>query len=152
VLAQLEQVRDPAWKDPVLVALLTEGDGDRLAPARLDDFAACGAHSPDDIKELFAPRFWFGCEADDPGAAWALRPPHRLNAMFGGDIGHFDVPEMLSVLPAAWSLVEKDLMTEEEFANYCFRNVVRLHGTMNSAFYEGTTVESAARRILPTTV
>ena len=69
--------------------------------------------------------------------------------MFGSDIGHFDVPEMLSVLPAAWSLVEKNLMTEQEFGDYCFRNVVRLHGTMNPAFFDGTTVESAARRVLP---
>jgi len=152
VMAQLENVRDPVWKDRALVTLLTEGDGDRMAPAQADDFAACGAASSDDIKALFAPRFWFGCEADDPGAAWALKPPHRLNAMFGSDIGHFDVPDMLSVLPAAWSLVEKDLMTEEEFADYSFRNVVRLHGTMNPAFFDGTTVERAARRILPTAV
>jgi hypothetical protein len=55
---------------------------------------------------------------------------------------------MLSVLPAAWSLVEKKQMTEEEFGDYCFRNVVRLHGTMNPAFFDGTTVESAARRVL----
>jgi hypothetical protein len=45
--------------------------------------------------------------------------------------------------------VEKHLMTEEEFGDYCFGNVVRLHGTMNPAFFDGTTVESAARRVLP---
>ena len=148
VIAQLDTLRDPVWKDPALLSLLTEGDGDRMAPAQMDDFGACGAHSSDDIKELFAPRFWFGCEADDPGAAWALKPPHRLSAMFGSDIGHFDVPEMMSVLPAAWSLVEKNLMTEDEFGDYCFRNVVRLHGTMNPAFFDGTTVESAAHNLL----
>jgi hypothetical protein len=151
VIAQLEKVRDPVWKETALLSLLTEGDGDRLAPAQVDDFAACGAHSSNDIKELFAPRFWFGCEADDPGAAWALKPPHRLSAMFGSDIGHFDVPEMLSVLPAAWSLVENKQMTEEEFSDYCFGNVVRLHGTMNPAFFDGTTVEAAARRALSAT-
>jgi hypothetical protein len=68
--------------------------------------------------------------------------------MFGSDIGHFDVPEMLRVLPAAWSMVEKGQMTEAEFGDYCFRNVVRLHGTMNPAFFEGTTVETAARQTL----
>jgi len=119
-----------------------------MAPAEPDDFAACGAHSSNDIEELFAPRFWFGCEADDPGAAWALKPPHCLSAMFGSDIGHFDVPDMLSVLPAAWSLVEKGQMTEDEFGDYCFRNVVRLHGTMNPAFFDGTTVEGTAHRVL----
>jgi predicted TIM-barrel fold metal-dependent hydrolase len=148
VIAQLDNMRDPVWREPALVSLLTQGDGDRLAPAQLDDFAACGAGSTKEIKELFAPRFWFGCEADDPGAAWALKPPHRLNAMFGSDVGHFDVPDMLSVLPAAWSLVEKGLMTEEEFGDYCFGNVVRLHGTMNPAFFDGTTVESTARLLL----
>jgi hypothetical protein len=71
--------------------------------------------------------------------------------MFGSDIGHFDVPEMLSVLPAAWSLVENKQMTEEEFSDYCFGNVVRLHGTMNPAFFDGTTVEAAARRALSAT-
>ena len=79
------------------------------------------------------------------------KPPHRLSAMFGSDIGHFDVPDMLSVLPAAWSLVEKGLMTEEEFGDYCFRNVIRLHGTMNPAFFDGTAVESAARVVLTAT-
>ena len=29
VLAQLDQVRDPVWKDPALLSLLTEGEGDR---------------------------------------------------------------------------------------------------------------------------
>jgi Amidohydrolase len=146
VTAELGPVRDPVWKDAAIRASITVGD--RRAPANLDDFAACDARSPDEIRELFVPRFWFGCEADDPGAAWALKLPYRLNAMFGSDIGHFDVPEMTSVLPAAWSLRERGLMTDEEFRDYTFGNAVRLHGGMNPSFFEGTGVGEAARHLL----
>ncbi|MDA8047765.1 MAG: amidohydrolase family protein [Actinomycetota bacterium] len=146
----LDEVRDPAWKDPAVRSYVTVGD--RLAPQRLDDFASCEAVKGDDIRALFAPRFWFGCEADDPGAAWAAAPPYCLNAMFGSDIGHFDVPDMLRVLPAAWTLVEGGLMTEEGFGRYAFSNAVRLHGGMNPKFFEGTTVESAAAQVLRATV
>jgi hypothetical protein len=74
----LDQVGDPVWKDPVVRSYVTVGD--RLAPQRLDDFAACDVRSEDELRELFVPRFWFGCEADDPGAAWASAAPYRLNA------------------------------------------------------------------------
>jgi NAD(P)-dependent dehydrogenase (short-subunit alcohol dehydrogenase family) len=44
--------------------------------------------------------FFFGCEADDRVNAWAFNRRAnplgaRLNAIFGSDIGHFDVPDML---------------------------------------------------------
>ena len=47
---------------------ITRGD----APAQLDDFAACGIRRAEDIRDLFAPSFYFGCEADDPINAWAF--------------------------------------------------------------------------------
>jgi hypothetical protein len=40
--------------------------------ASLDDFAACGIEHPEDIRELFVPRFYFGCESDDPINSWAF--------------------------------------------------------------------------------
>ena len=54
-------------------------------------------------------RFFFGCEADDRLNALAfdrrLNPAGaRLNALFGSDIGHFDVPDMREVLPEAYEL------------------------------------------------
>ena len=50
------------------------------------------------------PRFYFGCEADDPANAWAFNRAAnplgaRLNALFSSDIGHFDVPDMAEVVP-----------------------------------------------------
>ena len=146
VRALLDSVRDPAWHDPALRDLVALADA--RAPEQLNDFAACAASSADDVRALFASRFWFGCEAEDPGAAWALQPLHCLHAMFGSDIGHFDVPDMTSVIPAAWSLVTDVLMTEEQFGEYMFANVVRLHGGMNGCFLDGTTVAADARRLL----
>jgi hypothetical protein len=144
--AILDTVRDPAWKDAQSRLSITVGD--RRAPEDLDDFAACEVASYSDVSNLFAPRFWFGCEADDPGAAWAIRRPYGLNAMFGSDIGHFDVPRMTSVLPAAWTLRDRGLLSDDEFRDYVFANAVRLHGGMNPRFFVGTSVETAAGEIL----
>ena len=64
----------------------------------------------EDIRDLFVPSFYFGCEADDPANAWAFtdrRIPFgaRLHAIFGSDIGHWDVPDMTdrSPRPTSWS-------------------------------------------------
>jgi predicted TIM-barrel fold metal-dependent hydrolase len=140
----LSTVDDTRWQDPRLRDVVRCAD-DR-GPAQRDDFAACRAASVADVRELFGPRFWFGCEADDPGAAWALQ--NGLHAMFGSDIGHFDVPDMASVVPSAWSLVTTGLLDEEQFHEYVFSNVVRLHGAMNPRFFEGTAVANAAACLL----
>ena len=42
------------------------------APETLDDFANCCIEKEEDIRELFIPKFYFGCEADDPLYAWAF--------------------------------------------------------------------------------
>src|SRR5262249_36627628 len=63
--------------------------------AMLDEFAACQIDDPREILDLFVTPFAFGCEADDPMTAcafWDANPYHaRLRAMFGSDIGHWDV-------------------------------------------------------------
>jgi hypothetical protein len=75
----------------------------------------------------------------------------RLNAIFGSDIGHFDVPDMLEVLPEAYELVEDGLITAEDFRDFTFANAVRLWGTQNPKFFEGTTVGKAAAAVLAET-
>jgi predicted TIM-barrel fold metal-dependent hydrolase len=142
--AVLDTVADRRWRDDGLRDVVRTSDA--RAPHQLDDFVACGVTSEDELDELFAPRFWFGCEAEDPGASWAIR--NDLQAMFGSDIGHFDVPEMDAVLPGAWSLVECDTLDADEFRAYTFANVVRLHGTANPKFFDGTAVEAEARQLL----
>lgn len=39
----------------------------------VDDFARCTITHLTEIRDLFVPNFYFGCEADDPVNAWAFR-------------------------------------------------------------------------------
>jgi len=136
------------WPDPDAVKA-TGGIAD------LDDYSACRIERKEDIKDLFTSRLYFGCEADDPINAWAfdsrVNPMRsRLNALFGSDIGHFDVPDMMDVLPEAYELCEDGLITADDFRDFTFANAVRLWGTVNPAFFRGTVVEKPAADVLRT--
>jgi len=118
----------------------------------LDEWAQCGIETVEDIGRLFAP-FYFGCEADDPVTASAFDQKHnplgvRLNAIFGSDIGHWDVPDMTEVLEEAWEPVEEHKMTAEDFRDFVFANPVRLWTAGNRDFFKGTRVEGAVNKLL----
>jgi hypothetical protein len=119
----------------------------------LDDYFRCRIEKKEDIRELFVPRYYFGCEADDPVNAWAFdRRANplgaRLNALFSSDIGHFDVPDMAEVVPEAYELVEHGLITDDDFRDFMFANAVRFWGEVNPDFFKGTVVEKAATEVL----
>ena len=119
----------------------------------IDDYFRCQIQSKQDIKELFVPRFYFGCEADDPANAWAfndrVNPMRaRLNAIFSSDIGHFDVPDMTDVVPEAYELVEHGLIDDGDFRDFVFANAVRFWGEVNPDFFKGTAVEKQAAEVL----
>jgi predicted TIM-barrel fold metal-dependent hydrolase len=121
--------------------------------ADLDDFAACRIQDKGDLHDLFVPSFYFGCEADDRMNAWAFNPRvnplgARLNAIFGSDIGHFDVPDMMDVLPEAYELLEDGLVSADDFRDFTFANAVRLWGTGNPSFFEGTAVAKQAAEVI----
>jgi predicted TIM-barrel fold metal-dependent hydrolase len=121
--------------------------------ANLDDYSACKISRKEDWRDLFVTPFYFGCEADDPSNVWACNTRAnplgaRLNAIFSSDIGHFDVPDMTEVLPEAYELVEKELITLADFRDFTFANVVRLFGKANPRFFEGTRVARAAASVL----
>ena len=125
-------------------------------PDELDDWRACQINEAHDIHNLFIPNFYFGCEGDDRLNALAfnteLNPfAARFNAMFGSDIGHFDVPDMRLVVEEAYELVEDELITTDDFRDFVFANAVRLHGGTNPSFFVGTAVEHEAEAILATT-
>ena len=126
--------------------LLTGGD------TVLDDFALCGITRKEDWVELFARPFYFGCEADDRMNAVAFgranRFGARINAMFSTDNGHFDVQDMRKPVAEAWELVEGGLLSEDDFRDFAFANAVRLWGTQNPGFFEGTAVAKAAAAVL----
>jgi predicted TIM-barrel fold metal-dependent hydrolase len=149
------------YGSPEMVATLKARDGwpdpDAVKATggleNLDDFAACRIESKRDLHDLFVPRFYFGCEADDRMNAWAfdrrVNPGGaRFNAIFGSDIGHFDVPDMREVLPEAYELVEDGLITADDFRDFTFANAVRLWGAGNPRFFEGTAVARAAAAVL----
>ena len=124
--------------------------------ADLDDYSRCGIGSKQDLLDRFAPRFYFGCEADDPTNAWAFNRKMspmgaRLNTLFSSDIGHFDVPDMTEVVPEAYELVEHGLLTDDDFRDFMFTNAVRFWGEVNPDFFKGTVVEKAAAEVLTRT-
>jgi hypothetical protein len=75
----------------------------------------------------------------------------RINAIFSSDIGHFDVPDMLSPVPEAHELVEDGLITADDFRDFTFANAARLWGTQNPRFFEGTKVAKEAAAVLNVT-
>jgi predicted TIM-barrel fold metal-dependent hydrolase len=121
-------------------------------PVPLDDFADAGITQAEDIADLFS-SIYVGCEADDPNIVGALRNRAmpfgaRLRPIFGSDIGHFDVPDMEGVLAEVYEPVASGAITEDDFRDFVFANAVRLHGSLNPHFFDGTTVEVAAAAVL----
>jgi len=120
--------------------------------AELDDFAPCKITKKEDWIDLYAKPFYFGCEADDRMNATAFGKGNpfgaKLNAIFSSDIGHFDVIDFRDPLPEAYELVEKELITEADFRDFVFANSVRLWGTQNPRFFEGTVVAKEAAQVL----
>lgn len=117
----------------------------------VDDFAEAQISSPQDVADIFARQFHFGCEADDPLSAIAFNAtlhPHRirLNAMFASDIGHWDVPDMREVLPEAWELVEHGHMDAGDFEDFSFGNVTRMMKAMNPRFFDETVIAGKLSR------
>ena len=120
-----------------------------------DDYAACEITRKEDWVDLYVKPFFFGCEADDRMNAVAFSKFNpfgaRINAIYSSDIGHFDVPDMVQVLPEAYELVEHGFLTSDDFRDFTFGNAVRLWGAGNPRFFEGTAVAKAAADLLGTT-
>jgi predicted TIM-barrel fold metal-dependent hydrolase len=118
----------------------------------LDDYAACNITRKEDWIELYAKPYYFGCEADDRMNVTAFGRANpfgaRINAIFSSDIGHFDVPDMLHPVPEAHELVEEGFITADDFRDFTFANAVRLWGTQNPRFFEGTVVAKEAAAVL----
>ncbi|MBT4940628.1 MAG: amidohydrolase family protein [Rhodospirillaceae bacterium] len=119
----------------------------------LDEFKRCEIAKKEDIAELFVDPFYFGCEADDRLNAIAFNPKlnhfdRKLKAMFGSDIGHWDVTDMTRVLPDAYEAVENGLMSEDDFRDFTFTNPVMFFAKQNPDFFKGTRVETEVDKLL----
>ena len=168
-LEALRRNLDPAALDvDLLVEMFEKYGNDYLTPERIrkdphqptssqlfvpaeevDDFRDSGVARGEDIRDIFARNFYFGCEADDSlnGIAFDTKINHyglKLNAILGSDIGHWDVPDMTKVMVEAYEMVEDGFMNEDDFRDFTFGNVVSMHSGMNPDFFKGTVVEEAA--------
>jgi predicted TIM-barrel fold metal-dependent hydrolase len=118
-------------------------------PDCLDEWIHVGIERATDIRDRFVDSFYFGCEADDRTTAFAFSPANefgaRLRVVLSSDIGHWDVRDMHRVMPQAWSMVEDGLLTRDDFADFSFRNPVRLHTAVCPDFFDGTVVADAVR-------
>jgi hypothetical protein len=119
----------------------------------MDDYAATGVEGEGDIRDRFIPNFFFGCEGEDRMTAVAFDSKKnplgaKLNAMFGSDIGHFDVLDMREPALEAYKMVEGGIITADDFRNFLFTNPVKLHTGVNPDFFRGTMVEGEVRKLL----
>jgi hypothetical protein len=132
---------------------VSTGLSTREDPAMLDEFAPCRISDKREIKDLFVPHFFFGCEADDPTTAWAFdtrKNPFgaKLNAIFSSDIGHWDVVDMRDVAAEAYELVEHGLVNEDDFRDFTFVNAAKMRCSMDPDFFKGTIVEDEVAKLL----
>jgi len=123
------------------------------APADLDDYRKCGIETVEEIRDLFVPHFYFGCEAEDPMIHTAFNTRAnafgaRLNAVLGSDIGHWDVAEMAAILEESYELVEHGIITEENLRDFTFTNPVDFLAGMNPDFFKGTAVEKEVASLM----
>lgn len=122
-------------------------------PALLDEWAPSGVKSPEEIRDIFTQRFYFGCEGDDPLNALAFETKGspfgaKLYALYGSDLGHWDVPEMREAAHEAYELVEQGLLDETDFRDMVFTNAAKFWTSTNPDFFKGTIVEKAVNQML----
>ena len=53
------------------------------------------------------------------------------------------MPDFGEVMPEAFENVARGYMSEQDFREFTFTNVARLHGANNPDFFAGTVVEKA---------
>jgi len=126
-------------------------DARQPRPEELEDFAAAGIESVEDIKARWVDSFFFGSESDDRTVAHAFNTKAnplgvRINAIYSSDVGHWDVPDLTHVLAESWALVEEGAISESDFRAWVFENPYKLYTEANADFFKGTAVESKLPR------
>jgi hypothetical protein len=142
-----QQYGGPLWRPTTREELARRWEVHPEDPT--DSFAALQISTEDELRRLFVERFSFGCEGDDPvmpSAFDVTRNPGgvRFQAVFGSDIGHWDVPLMEEVLEEMYEPFEKGMLDEADLRDFVFANPVRLWSSTNPQFFVGTAVEQAA--------
>ena len=116
-----------------------------------DEWHLTGVREEHDFARIFS-NFYFGCEADDPSVYRALdaraNPMRtRLQPIFSSDIGHWDVPDISSVLLESHRLVDQGILSDADYRDFVFTYPARLHLKANPDFFSGTRVAGAVREL-----
>jgi hypothetical protein len=72
----------------------------------------------------------------------------RLNAVYGSDMGHYDLTDLRNAAVEAYEGVEDGLMSEEDFRDFVYINPIKLHAGMNPNFFKDTVLEHEANKVL----
>ena len=117
-------------------------------PEDHDDWRHLDVDKPEQLVELFAPRMFFGCEADDRTVAFAFSPANPFGAtlrpVFSSDISHWDVPDMAGVVAESYELVEHGLISEAHYRDFVYANPAAVLLGANPRFFDGTVLEGTA--------
>ncbi|MDR2613804.1 MAG: amidohydrolase family protein [Candidatus Accumulibacter sp.] len=111
-----------------------------------DDYALAGVESVEDIRDRFVPNFYFGTEADDRTLGLAFNAKAaplntQVNMFWSSDLGHWDVPEINTILADTFQLVEEGIITAENFKQLVFKGPYEFYTANNPDFFKGTAVE-----------
>lgn len=122
-------------------------------PALVDEWEPSGIRSAEDLCKVFTRQFYFGCEGDDPLNALACDAKGspfnaKLYALYGSDLGHWDVPDMDEAAEEAYELVEHGVIGENAFRDMVFANAAEFWTSTNPDFFKGTAVESDVAKYL----
>jgi hypothetical protein len=117
--------------------------------ADVDEFAAAGITREEDIRDRFLNHFYFGTESDDTrvGAAFNRKANpfgDRVKAFLASDAGHWDVPDLTSVVSNSYSLFERGILSEDDLRYFLSTHALELYTSLNRDFFKGTAVEQGA--------
>ena len=120
--------------------------------SELEDFAAAGIETIEDIRDRWVNSFFFGSESDDRTIAAAFNDKAnplgvKINAIYSSDVGHWDVPDLTAPLAESWDLVREGVISEADFKAYVFANPYKFYTEANPDFFKGTAVESKVGKI-----
>ncbi len=111
-------------------------------PAIWTNSRRCAITRKEDIRDLFVPKFFFGCEGDDRMTAVAFEPRKnpfgaRLGAIYGSDMGHFDLPDMRDAAAEAWEQVEHGMYHRRGLPRLCLHQSGAGEGRGEPRFLQG---------------
>jgi hypothetical protein len=71
----------------------------------------------------------------------------RLQPIFSSDIGHWDVPDISTVLLESHRLVDKGLLSDGDYRDFVFSYPARLHLKANPEFFANTAIAASVAKL-----